>query len=36
MREPSQTPAAAEGKLEEVKQALHDLEEKKGDWSKDR
>ena len=33
MREPTQEPAAA-GDLEEVKEALQDLEEQKGDWSK--
>jgi len=34
MREPSQTPGQACGEMEEVKEALHDLEESKGDWSK--
>jgi hypothetical protein len=34
MREPSQSPGQAQGDLEEVKQALQDLEEAKGDWSK--
>jgi hypothetical protein len=34
MREPSQTPGQACGEMEEVKEALHDLEERKGDWSK--
>ncbi len=33
MREPTQQ-AAAVGKQEELKKALQDLEEKKGDWSK--
>ena len=33
MKEPTQK-AGAQGALEEVKQALHDLEEIKGDWSK--
>jgi hypothetical protein len=33
MREPTQRAAAA-GNREELKQALHDLEERKGDWSK--
>ena len=34
--EPPQTPGAAqaEGELGEVREALHDLEEKEGDWSK--
>jgi len=33
MREPTQQAAAA-GDQEELKEALQDLEEKKGDWSK--
>jgi hypothetical protein len=33
MREPTQQAAAA-GDQEELKQALQDLEEQKGDWSK--
>jgi hypothetical protein len=33
MREPAQQAAAA-GNQEELKQALQELEEKKGDWSK--
>jgi hypothetical protein len=33
MREPSQQ-AAAEGDREDLKEALQDLEETKGDWSK--
>lgn len=33
MREPTQQ-AGATGKLEDLKQALQDLEETKGDWSK--
>jgi len=33
MREPTQQAAAA-GKQEELKQALQNLEEEKGDWSK--
>jgi hypothetical protein len=34
MREPSQTRARAPRGMEEVKEALHDFEEAKGDWSK--
>jgi len=32
---PNVTPGEDEGKTGELKKALHELEEKKGDWSKD-
>jgi hypothetical protein len=34
MREPAQTPGGVGGDREEARQALQDLEETKGDWSK--
>jgi hypothetical protein len=36
MREPAQTPGAikAEGELRDVRDALQEVEEKEGDWSK--
>jgi hypothetical protein len=34
MREPAQTPDGERGPLDEVREALEDLEKEKGDWSK--
>jgi hypothetical protein len=34
MREPAQTPDGERGPLQEVQEALEDLEKQKGDWSK--
>lgn len=34
MREPAQIPSGKRGALQEVQEALEDLEKKEGDWSK--
>ena len=33
---PNVTPEQAKGEAEELKEAMHQLEEEKGDWGKDR
>jgi hypothetical protein len=34
MHEPAQTPSGRHGDMEEVQEALEELEKEKGDWSK--